>query len=325
MSGVLFVVCIPTAEYEKCLMYGTSPVVPPSADIFSSHGLQKGPAGEKLDTSDTNKEFARHGLGKLSPLLHSREGSDVQNHQNSATKILHSAQQKGTVTRNGVNSNNEIVPMEQILEEILKKLEVEHAVWCSDKNGCYYQVSFLVGAGDRSENCVHCLTEMEIGIKYNSVVSVVPCTVYYEGINEEDEDKEEFPEKKLWNNFVHSVRAKLTVKSVVDGVRSGAECSFDFLLLVLTADIIAAVGLMESNPVKIVAAMLVSPLMGPIMAATFGTAIADRKLQKIGLQSEIIGLLMSLMFGFIFGLLVGTTEEQWASGGWPTEEMMSKV
>jgi len=35
---------------------------------------------------------------------------------------------------------------------------------------------------------------------------------------------------------VHSVRAKLTVKSVVDGVRSGAECSFDFLLLVLTAE-----------------------------------------------------------------------------------------
>jgi hypothetical protein len=60
------------------------------------------------------------------------------------------------------------------------------------------------------------------------------------------------------------------------------------------------------------------------MAATFGTAIADRKLQKLGLQSEIIGLLMSLIFGFIFGLLVGTTEEQWSSGSWPTEEMMSK-
>jgi len=35
---------------------------------------------------------------------------------------------------------------------------------------------------------------------------------------------------------VQSVRAKLTVKLVVDGVRSGAECSFDFLLLLLTAE-----------------------------------------------------------------------------------------
>jgi hypothetical protein len=46
----------------------------------------------------------------------------------------------------------------------------------------------------------------------------------------------DFPEKKSWNNFVQSVRAKLTVKSVVDGVRNGAECSFDFLLLLLTAE-----------------------------------------------------------------------------------------
>jgi hypothetical protein len=32
--------------------------------------------------------------------------------------------------------------MFQILEELLKKLEVEHVVWCNDKNGYYYQVSF---------------------------------------------------------------------------------------------------------------------------------------------------------------------------------------
>jgi hypothetical protein len=60
------------------------------------------------------------------------------------------------------------------------------------------------------------------------------------------------------------------------------------------------------------------------MAATFGTAIADRKLQKIGLRSEIIGLLVSLIFGFIFGLLVGTAEDLWGSEDWPTEEMKSR-
>lgn len=173
MPGVLFVVCIPTAAYEKCLMYGTSPVVPPSADMFPSHGLQKGPAGEiliKLDVSDPKEEFARHGLGKLSSLLHSKEHSDVEKHQNSATNILQSAQQQGTVIKDALTFSNEIVPMERILEELLKKLKVEHAVWCSDKNGYYYQVFFPVGAGDPCENCLHCLTEMEIGIKYNSVV-----------------------------------------------------------------------------------------------------------------------------------------------------------
>ena len=35
---------------------------------------------------------------------------------------------------------------------------------------------------------------------------------------------------------MQAVRAKLTVKSVVDGVRSGAESSLEYLLLVLTAE-----------------------------------------------------------------------------------------
>jgi hypothetical protein len=68
----------------------------------------------KLDTSVSNEEFARHGLGKLSSLLQSREHSDVEKHQNSANKILQSAQQKVTVTKDAVNVSNEIVPMEQV-------------------------------------------------------------------------------------------------------------------------------------------------------------------------------------------------------------------
>jgi hypothetical protein len=74
-------------------------------------------AGEiliKLDTSDPNKEFSRHGLGKLSSLLHSREHSDIQKHQNSGNKILQSAQQKVTVTKDAENVSNKIVPMEQV-------------------------------------------------------------------------------------------------------------------------------------------------------------------------------------------------------------------
>jgi hypothetical protein len=59
------------------------------------------------------------------------------------------------------------------------------------------------------------------------------------------------------------------------------------------------------------------------MAVTFGTAIADRKLQKIGLRCEIIDLLMSLTFRFTLGLLCGTSKETWGSGGWPTEGMKS--
>jgi hypothetical protein len=68
----------------------------------------------KLDTLDPKEEFVRHGLGKISSLLHSKEHSDVEKHQNSATRILQSAQQQGTVIKDSVNFSNEIVPMEWV-------------------------------------------------------------------------------------------------------------------------------------------------------------------------------------------------------------------
>lgn len=39
-----------------------------------------------------------------------------------------------------------------------------------------------------------------------------------------------------WNAFVDSIKSKLTVKQVVDGVRSGGALSFDYLLLIVTAE-----------------------------------------------------------------------------------------
>ncbi|VVD03231.1 unnamed protein product [Leptidea sinapis] len=176
-----------------------------------------------------------------------------------------------------------------ILEELLKKLDVDQAAWIGDRAGNYYEVMFPLAAGD----------------------NVLPCNVVHsahENFIEDDED----------------IISKLTVKQVVDGVRGGGELSFDYLTLIITADSLAALGLVENNASNIVAAMLVSPLMGPVMSITFGTIIADRSLVRSGFESLIIGMLVSLLFGFIFGLILGTTEMPWGYGDWPTEEMKAR-
>lgn len=60
------------------------------------------------------------------------------------------------------------------------------------------------------------------------------------------------------------------------------------------------------------------------MALTFGTAIADRSLQWVGVKGVFAGGAISLVFGFIFGLLVGTTDHPWGFGSWPTDEMVGR-
>lgn len=276
MAGMLFVVCVPTAEREYELVHG----LPPPGGRGPLINLD-GPAVARVDPVQTRSPG-----------------------------------------RKTVNPDS--VPMERVLEGLLKKLEIEHVVWCADKSSRYYQVFFPVAAGDDTENCLHSLTELKIGKKHNSAVSVVPCNVFMQGFEEEDEEEVDPSDKKAWDSFVDSVRAKLTVKQVVDGVRGGATVNFDYVTLILTADMVAVIGLMESSAVNIVAAMLISPLMGPVMALTFGTAIADRSLQWVGVKGLLAGGAISLVFGFIFGLLVGTTDHPWGYGNWPTDEMIGR-
>ena len=55
-------------------------------------------------------------------------------------------------------------------------------------------------------------------------------------------------------------------------LQAGAEFSFDFLLLLVLAGAIAFMGLVENSSVVLVASMLVSPLMGPILAGNISQA-----------------------------------------------------
>lgn len=96
------------------------------------------------------------------------------------------------------------------------------------------------------------------------------------------------------------------------------------LIFLINPSSLAALGLVENNASNIVAAMLVSPLMGPVMSITFGTIIADWSLVRSGFESLTLGMFFSLVFGFIFGLILGSTDMPWGFGDWPTEEMKSR-
>ncbi|ELU08060.1 hypothetical protein CAPTEDRAFT_213394 [Capitella teleta] len=92
--------------------------------------------------------------------------------------------------------------------------------------------------------------------------------------------------------------------------------------------IIAAMGLAENSSVVLVASMLVSPIMGPILGGTFGLVIKHRDLCRLGVTNELIGLSICLVVGFIFGLITAAANANGAFWGstdtWPTAEMSSR-
>ncbi|XP_028036485.1 uncharacterized protein LOC114247672 [Bombyx mandarina] len=296
-SGVIFVVCIPSSNYEYILKFGKP------KDLIDINDFAPKPFRVALEL---------RGKRSLNIPVHLTQ----EQYCDQAFMQLESIKEEDFFT------------MENILQELLKKLRIEHVVWVSDKVGNYHEVIFPVKTGDHCETLLHCLTQLGIGVKCKSIVSVLPCSVVHSAIDDDLNDDEtilrQTEDAKRWRSFVESIRSKLTVKQVVDGVRGGGELSFDYLTLIITADSLAALGLVENNASNIVAAMLVSPLMGPVMSITFGTIIADRSLIRSGFESLIVGMIFSLIFGFIFGLILGTTEMPWGFGDWPTEEMKSR-
>lgn len=60
--------------------------------------------------------------------------------------------------------------------------------------------------------------------------------LFDKSLSDYSEHRRKTEDAKRWRGFVESIRSKLTVKQVVDGVRGGGELSFDYLTLIITAE-----------------------------------------------------------------------------------------
>jgi uncharacterized hydrophobic protein (TIGR00271 family) len=93
-----------------------------------------------------------------------------------------------------------------------------------------------------------------------------------------------------------------------------AEPSLSFYVLLLLSGAIATFGLLASSAATIIGAMIVAPLMGPILGIAFSTVMGNRRLLRRSLLSVMTGvilvILISLMICRLTGLNTLTSEIQ---------------
>jgi hypothetical protein len=75
--------------------------------------------------------------------------------------------------------------------------------------------------------------------------------------------------------------ARLPTEEIFDNIWAGAQLTSGFVWSLAMAGVIAAVGLFLNSSVMLVASMLISPMMGPVLAITFGMAIKTHPRQSI--------------------------------------------
>lgn len=86
---------------------------------------------------------------------------------------------------------------------------------------------------------------------------------------------------------------------ILASVARDARLDRKFLLLIILASMIATLGLLQSSAAVVIGAMLVSPLMGPIMGIGFGLATLESNLIRRSLVTLAAGMAVAILVAML--------------------------
>jgi len=92
-------------------------------------------------------------------------------------------------------------------------------------------------------------------------------------------------------------------KDLVERVEAGAVGGVDFHVMMIMSAGLASLGLLEDSTAVVIGAMLVAPLMGPLIGAGLALDQADLSLFRKSVGVAILGLLTGLLVSSVIGLL----------------------
>lgn len=93
-------------------------------------------------------------------------------------------------------------------------------------------------------------------------------------------------------------------EEIVSDVSDGAVLDRDFLLLVALSTIVAAVGLNADSAAGVIGAMVIAPLLGPILAFSMGAALGNMKLLRQSGRTLAAGIALAFAASLLIGVFV---------------------
>jgi len=112
------------------------------------------------------------------------------------------------------------------------------------------------------------------------------------------------------NSFFDLHKGEESKETVLDNVRNNISFSGSNLWILMAAVFIASIGLNVNSTAVIIGAMLISPLMGPIVGAGFALGIFDFVLLRKSLKNLLIATIASLLVSTVYFWLSPFKEAQ---------------
>lgn len=119
-----------------------------------------------------------------------------------------------------------------------------------------------------------------------------------------------FAIRRFLSEYLDLRKDKDNELATVDSIRKGVEFKGANLWILIFAIFMASLGLNVNSTAVIIGAMLISPLMGPIMGVGLSVGMNDFELMKRSLKSFFITTLFSVVTATLFFLFTPITEAQ---------------
>jgi uncharacterized hydrophobic protein (TIGR00271 family) len=114
----------------------------------------------------------------------------------------------------------------------------------------------------------------------------------------------EFWIRKLMRGLLHlfprlSVEEQLEVR---EAMGNGARPGINFFVLIVLSCIIATLGLLLNSGAVVIGAMLVAPLMSPILAFSLGLVLGDVRLIRLSIEAVLKGVALAIIIAIFIGV-----------------------
>ncbi|WP_300727053.1 TIGR00341 family protein [uncultured Bacteroides sp.] len=125
-----------------------------------------------------------------------------------------------------------------------------------------------------------------------------------------DRNSKKYMLKRFFDEYLDLKRSKEKEQVTVDSIRNGVEFKGTNLWVLIFATFIASLGLNVNSTAVIIGAMLISPLMGPIMGIGLAIGQNDFELMKRSLKSYLVATLFSVTTATLYFLCTPLDEVQ---------------
>jgi len=117
---------------------------------------------------------------------------------------------------------------------------------------------------------------------------------------------------KRFDEREDQVPDRIALLEIKNNIKESSKPSFNYFVFIILSAIIAGAGLLLNSPAVVIASMIISPLMGPVLGLSYGIATSDRIMIKNSTISQIIGILISICCGiflaYITIIFIGKTQ-----------------